>query len=134
MSVIHGEGGPPPQLEGPQHREEAARQQQELDKEKEGPSAERRPASLLRTGFQLRQAIKVLQIEDHKIETLLKKNLHRQEGHDRPRQTPSKTRYQIEGSGMSPRAENKSRRALGPLRVPPFRAFDPFSPKWGEEK
>ena len=72
MSVIHGEGGPPPQLEGSQHREEAARQQQELgkeweDREEEGLRAERRPASLLRTECQLRQAIGALQIEDHKL-------------------------------------------------------------------
>ena len=31
--ILHGEGGPPPQLDGSQYREEAARQQQELGKE-----------------------------------------------------------------------------------------------------
>ena len=65
--VTDGEGGPPPQMEGSQHREEASRQQRELGKEEEGLQAERRPASLLQTVFQLRQAIGALQIEDHKI-------------------------------------------------------------------
>ena len=83
--VHHGESGPPPQLEGSQHREEAARQQQELGKKEESLREERRPASLLQTVFQLRQAIGALQIEDHKIEALLKKTLHRKEGQGRSR-------------------------------------------------
>ena len=128
-----------PQREGSQHREEVARQQQELckegeDREEEDLRAERRPAYLLQTEFQLRQAIGALQIEDHEIKALLKKNQHRQEGQDKPRRTSPKTRSQKEGSGTSSRAESKSRMAPGPLWLPPFTAFDIGSPKWGEEE
>ena len=130
--ITHREGGRPPQLEGFQHREEAARKLQELGKEGEGLRAKRRPAALLRTKFQLHQAIRALQIEDHKIEALLKKNLHRQEGQDRPRRTISKTRSLKEGSGTSSRAESKSRMPPRLIGSPPFMALDPGSPKWGK--
>ena len=44
----------------------------------------------------------------------------------------SKARSQKEGSGTPSRAESKSRAPPGPLGLPPFTAFEPDSPKWGE--
>ena len=109
----HGERGPPPQLEEWQHGEEVTRQQQKIDKKEKSIREERRPAPILRTEFQRRQAVGAPQIEDHKIEVPLKTSLHRKEGHGRSR-------------GMPYGGENKIRVSPGPLGSPPdFLAFDP---------
>ena len=118
----HGERGPPPQLEEWQHGEEVTRQQQKIDKKEKSICEERRPAPILRTEFQRRQAVGAPQIEDHKIEVPLKTSLHRKEGHGRSRWMPYGE-------------ESKIRVSPGPLGSPPdFLAFDPDSPKWGDAK
>ena len=106
--------------------------QQELGKEwgdldEEGLRTELRQAILL--GTELRQAIGALQIEDHKMEEPLEKNLHRREEQDKPMQTSSMTRGQTEGSRMSSMAESKSRTPPVPLGSSTFTVLDPGSPK-----